>query len=123
MFEWTIGNAYAMVVTLYSNNLTLNNVAAQKFKDCRYCMLGLDREEKKIAIKIVTKEDIDLGLVPYENLHKVSLGKGYARISNKTFVKDVYDLLELEPLNEGLKFNTSFDNLNNMLVIDLESRG
>ena len=28
MFEWVKGNAYTMLVTLYPNNFTLNNVAA-----------------------------------------------------------------------------------------------
>ena len=27
MFEWVKGNAYTMLVTLYPNNFTLNNVA------------------------------------------------------------------------------------------------
>ena len=123
MFEWTIGTAYSMIVTLCPANFTLNNVAASKFKDCRYCMLGLNRDEKQVAIKIVTKEDIDLGIVPIENLHKVSYGKGYARISNKAFIKDIYDLMQIKDDQKALKFNANFDEINQMLIIDLESRG
>ena len=123
MFEWTVGTAYSMIVTVYPANFTLNNVAALKFKDCRYCMLGLNRDKSQVAIKIVTKEDIDLGLVPIENLHKVSYGKGYARISNKAFIKEIYDFMNIKDEQKALKFNASFDELNQMLIIDLESRG
>lgn len=123
MFEWTIGNAYAMTVTLYPNNFTLNSVASAKFEDCRYCMLGLNRDAKQVAIKVVTKEDIDLGLVPKEHLHKVSIGKGYARISNKVFMQEIADLMDFELIKEGIKFKASFSEKEHMLIIDLESRG
>ena len=41
MFEWVKGNAYTMLVTLYPNNFTLNNVAAAYFEDIRWCCIGL----------------------------------------------------------------------------------
>ena len=40
MFEWVKGNAYTMLVTLYPNNFTLNNVAAAYFEDIRWCCIG-----------------------------------------------------------------------------------
>ena len=49
MFEWVKGNAYTMLVTLYPNNFTLNNVAAAYFDDIRWCCIGLDRENRKVA--------------------------------------------------------------------------
>ena len=87
MFEWVKGNAYTMLVTLYPNNFTLNNVAAAYFEDIRWCCIGLDREERKVAIRPVTKREVDLKLIPLEQLHKVSMGKGYARISNKALIE------------------------------------
>lgn len=120
MFEWATGNAYAMIVTIYSSNFTLNTAACNHFKDYKYCMLGLDKENKKVAIKAVSKEEIDLGLVYLENLHKISIGKGYARISNKVFIEEIYNLtLERE---EGLKYAASFDEKEKMLIIDLNNK-
>lgn len=121
MFEWTVGNTYNMLVTLYPNNLTLNNVAAAHFNDCRYCLLGLDRLNKLLAIKSVTKEEIDLQTVPLSALHRIFIGKGYARISNKSFISDIYKLLDCG--DKGLKFNAEFDEREKMLIVDLKKRG
>ena len=117
MFTWVKGNAYALIVTLYPNNITLNNSAAAHFQDVRWAMIGIDAENKKIAIKPVTKREMDLKLVPLEQLHKVSIGKGYARISNKQVVEEIAKIVK-EDLN-GVKFGAEFDELQGILVVDL----
>lgn len=117
MFEWMPGNAYTSVVTLYANNFTLNNTAASYFSDIRWCCIGIDKESQKIAIRPVSKREIDLKIIPLEQLHKVSLGKGYARISNKPILDQISELLHKEC--NGLKFNANFDEKEKILVIDL----
>lgn len=117
MFTWVDGNTYMGVVTLYPNNFTLNNVASEHFKDVRWCCIGIDEQEKKVAIKPVTKREVDLNLVPLKQLHKVSLGKGYTRISNKSIIDRVSTLIQKEC--NGIKFSTSFDEKEKMLIIDL----
>lgn len=117
MFTWVKGNAYALVATLYANNITLNNAAASHFQDVRWVMIGIDHQDKKIAIKPVTKREIDLKLVPMEHLHKVSIGKGYARISNKQMMEEIAELLD-QPL-EGSKFDAEFQDQEGYLIIDL----
>lgn len=117
MFTWVKGNAYAMVVTLYPNNITLNNTAAAYFQNVRWAMVGIDHEEMQIAIKPITKREVDLKLVPMEHLHKVSIGKGYARISNKQVVEEIATLLGM-PV-DGVKFNAIFNEKENLLVVDL----
>ncbi len=117
MFEWVNGNAYTLIVTLYPNNFTLNNVAAAHFCDIRWCCIGLDKEAKHVAVKPISKREIDLKLVPLEQLHKVSMGKGYARISNKNLIQEIAKLIG-QPCN-GCKFPASFDEKERMLIIDL----
>lgn len=119
MFEWVKGNAYSMLVTLYPNNFTLNNVAATYFEDIRWCCIGLDRNDHKVAIKPVTKREVDLKLIPLEQLHKVSMGKGYARISNKALIEEITELLKT-PCN-GIKFAAHFDEQEKMLILDLDN--
>lgn len=120
MYEWAKGNSYTMIVTLYSNNFTLNNVAAAYFDDIRWCRIGIDSVSNKVAIKPVTKREIDLKLQPMDQLHKVSMGKGYARISNKSILDEVSTLLQLD-LN-GIKFASSFDEHEKMLIVDLNTK-
>lgn len=117
MFTWVKGNAYALVATLYTNNITLNHAAASYFQDVRWVMIGIDHKEKMIAIKPVTKREIDLKLVPLDQLHKVSIGKGYARISNKQVMEEVADLLKYDL--DGCKFDAEFHDQEGLLIIDL----
>jgi len=119
MFTWIKGNAYALVATLYGNNITLNQAAAAYFQDVRWAMIGIDHEAKKIAIKPVTKREVDLKLVPLEQLHKVFVGKGYARISNKQMMEEVSQMMQ-HPL-DGWKCDAQFQEQEGLLIIDLIS--
>lgn len=121
MFKWATGNAYSMIVTIYPTNLTLNTPAALKLKDAKYCMLGIDENEEKAAIKPVSREEIDMGLVPLENLHKISYGKGYARISNKSFVNDLSRYIEIT--DQGVKIPLIYDETEKMLIMSLDNTG
>lgn len=114
MFEWVKGNAYTLILTLYPSNITLNSTAAGYFKDVRWCMIGVDKVHAQIAIRPVTKRDLDLQLVPMEHLHKVSVGKGYARISSKTLIEEIGAIIDQSI--DGLKINATFDEEENMLV-------
>lgn len=117
MFEWVTGNAHALIVRVYPTNITLNASAASYFSEVRYVTIGFDKEQKKVAIKPVTKREVDLKLVSLDQLHKVSIGKGYGRISNKLVCDDISILIGL-PL-AGQKFLAKFDAKEHMLIIDL----
>lgn len=117
MLEWVKGNVYTLVITLYPSNITLNSSAASYFKDVRWSMIGVDREMFQLAIKPVTKREVDLNLVPLEQLHKVSVGKGYARISNKAIIEEISLMIDA-PI-DGLKISATFDDEENMLIADL----
>ena len=56
-------------------------------------------------------------LVSNEQLHKVSIGKGYARISNKAIIEELSILLK--QTIDGLKVHAQFSDKENMLVVDL----
>lgn len=117
MFEWVKGNVHALVLTLYPNNITLNSSAATYFQDVRWCMIGFDRDQNQIAIKPVTKREVDLHLVPLDQLHKVSIGKGYARISNKMIIDEIAVMIDKSI--DGLKVNARFDEKENLLIADI----
>ena len=118
MFKWVKSNATSIIVTIYPNNLTLNSLACEYFDDVRWSMIGIDEKNIKLAIKPVTKREFDLKAYPSENLHKVSIGKGYARISNKNIISELSQLLNTE-LN-GNKFYAEYDEREKLLIVDLE---
>ena len=117
MYEWVTGNAHALIVRVYPTNITLNASAASFFNDVRYVTIGFNKESLKVAIKPITKREVDLKLVPLEQLHKVSFGKGYGRISNKLVCDEISTLID-QSLT-GQRFLSQFDVKNHMLVIDL----
>ena len=117
-FVWAKSEVANMSATLYETNITLNRAACIPFKDNRYVLLGYDVELKQIAIKPVSKEDYDLNIYPKSQLHKFSLGKSYGRISNKTFMKMISELFQLDYEN-GIKFDAYFDESSNMMIIEL----
>ncbi len=117
MYEWVTGNAHTNVVRIYPNNITLNTAASIHFNDYRYVTIGIDRDSKKIAIKPIPKREIDLKLVPMEHLHRVSIGKGYGRISNKMVCDEIASLLD-ETL-DGQKFLAQYSNKEQQLIVDL----
>lgn len=120
MFEWTKGSAYTAICTLYASNITLNNNAAYYLDEVRWCQIGIDSKSLLVAIKPVTKEEIDLKLVNLNHIHKISHGKGYLRISNKAVIDDISKLLK-KPLN-GEKFTVNYDEVNKMLIVDLNKQ-
>lgn len=71
-----------------------------------------------MGIRPVSKREIDLHLVEMDQLHKISLGKGYARITNKAIMEEIA-LLTHQKM-DGLKVNARFDEKENMLIADLK---
>ena len=88
-FEWSTNDIATMTLTIYETNLTLNKAACSHFEDVNYVLLGIDKKARQIGIKPVTKQEIDDNIYPASQLHRISLGKSYGRISNKSFVYDL----------------------------------
>lgn len=60
MFEWIHNTVSTSTITLYPGNLTLNSSAASYFQDVRWVMLGVDHDQKQVAIRPISKREIDL---------------------------------------------------------------
>lgn len=116
MFEWVKGNVYTQVLTLSPTNITLNSSAAAHFQEVRWVMVGIDKEHYQLGIRPISKRELDLKLVPLSQVHKISVGKSYARISNKTMIDEVSAMV-MEPI-DGQKVHAIFDETQNMLVAD-----
>ena len=123
MYEWIKGSTFTALATMSDTNITLNNSATSHFTDVRWVLVGLDYEAGKLAIKPVTRSDYDLRIYPLEDLHKISIGNGYARITNKSIMNTIAGVVG-KPL-ENSKYLATWDEQQNMLEIDLtkEYRG
>ncbi len=119
MFEWSQGNYQRLIVTCNQHVLTLNSHASDYLKNARYCAIGINKKDGQLAIKPISKEDIDLNLVDVKHLYKINFGQHYARISNKSIINDLENMVQQNPI--GLKFNMHYDQSQKMLIANCTS--
>ena len=119
-FIWASKKPNDGVATIYESNITLNKAASSHFEHAYNVLLGLDVAQQKVAIKPVTKEEFDIGAIPEEKRHKITVKPSYARVSNKKFIKELAEVAGID-LQEGqsFKFKTYWEKKENLLVIDL----
>ena len=121
-FVWANKKPTDGVATLYETNITLNKVASTHFETAhkKLILLGLDLEGRRIAIKPLSKEDIELGIIPEEKRHRITLKPSYARVSNKKFMKEIADALGLDfEMNNSHKFSAKWSKEESALIVDL----
>lgn len=119
-FVWAKNDVANTSVTLYETNITLNKAACEPFEDVRYVLLGCDKNVRQIAIKPISKEEVELNLYPRANLHKISLGKSYGRISNKNFMNEIRELFDLDyHADKGIKLDALYDGDNQIMIVQL----
>lgn len=99
MFTWVRSSGAGMTLTISEGALTLNSAAAARFQDVRYVMVGIDKEHGQIALKPVTRRMQEQGTIPAEALYRISVGKGYARVTSKGVIQQLREC-----------FSCSFDN-------------
>lgn len=119
-FVWTTNDIATQTMTIYESNITLNKAACAHFENVNYVLLGLDLEKKQIGIKPVTKEDINQNIYPKSQLHRISLGKSYGRISNKSFIEDLSIYFNLDFKSEQcFKYKVSYDVIHQVMIAQL----
>lgn len=119
-FEWSTNDIATMTLTIYETNLTLNKAACVHFEDVDYVLLGIDKNARQIGIKPITKQEIDDNIYPMSQLHRISLGKSYGRISNKSFVYDLSQVFGLDfNENQCYKYRVTYDLIHSILIAQL----
>jgi len=119
-FVWVSKKPKDGVATLYESNITLNKAASSHFDHAYGVLLGLDEDGKKIAVKPITKEEFELGAIPEEKRHKITVKASYARVCNKKFMKEISDLLNIAlGDNSSFKYKTKWSREDSALIIDL----
>ncbi len=119
-FIWVSKKPKEGIATLYESNITLNKSASSHFDHAYSVLLGLDLESKKIAVKPVSKEENELGVIPEEKRHKITVKPSYARVCNKKFMKEISDLIGINLTDKkSFKFKTNWSHEDLALIIDL----
>lgn len=119
MYKWVKGNSFNKVATIYSGNITLNVPCINFFNGAKWCVIGIDYDNKKIGVKVVTKEDLEKKTFPEDTINKVSIGKSFIRICNKSIIKEITKAIKKKA--EGEKFAVTFNQKERLLEIDLDS--
>lgn len=120
-FEWSKNDLIKKTVTIYNTNITLNKSACQHFENVQYVLLGLDRKNNVLGIKPINKEQLDSNVYQKEQLHRISIGKSYGRISNKNFITSLIHAYSLDiKENLGFKYTASFDVIQQILLVNLK---
>ncbi len=119
-FIWSTNEVTKKTVTIYSSNITLNTAACHHFENVEYVLLGLDHENNLLGIKPVDKTMIEQELYPQDQLHRISIGKSYGRISNKTFIQELAQLYHIDlDKKQGIKYSAHYDVVHQILTVKL----
>ena len=119
-FVWASKKPKDGVATFYESNITLNKAASSHFESAYNVLLGLDPQSKQVAVKPVSKEEFDIGAIPAEKRHKITVKASYARVCNKKFLKEVAQIAQIDLKdNNSFKFKTNWNSDESILVIDL----
>ncbi len=119
-FVWASKKPLDDIATLYEANITLNKSASSYFENAYVVLLGLDTNNKKIAIKPISKEEVSMGYIPEEQRHNITVKSSYSRICNKSFLVEVSELMGLKfGNNESYKYKEVWNEKENALIVDL----
>lgn len=119
-FVWASKKPKEGIATLYESNITLNKSASSHFEHAYSVLLGLDMNSKKVAVKPISKDASQVGAIPAEKRHKITVKPSYARVCNKKFMREIAELASIDLSdNKSFKFKTNWSSEDDALIIDL----
>ena len=119
-FVWASKKPKEGVATFYESNITLNKSASSHFDHAYTVLLGLDTEGKMVAVKPISKDESQIGAIPAEKRHKITVKPSYARVCNKKFMREIAELASIDLSdNKSFKFKTNWSDKDSALIIDL----
>ncbi len=111
------------IATIYDNNITLNTVATNHFKNSYGILIGYADESKALYLKSVSKEDLAMGLYQDLDIHTISIKPSYGRITGKNVIKKLTQLFPIDFSKTTLnKYECEWNTEEKTLKIFLERR-
>jgi hypothetical protein len=108
------------VVTLAAGNITLNKPATTYFETAYSVMLGIDKSNKLIVIKPLSKSDAIRHDIAENKKYRITVRTSYSRVTNKAFMEEISDLSKLNLEAETHKYKATWDSNNQILIVDLK---
>lgn len=108
------------IVTMSSNNLTLNKPATNYFENAYSVMLGLSKENMSVFIKPLNKakalrHDIS------ENLkYRITVRASYSRVANKAFMQEISEFIKVNFELTARKYKAVWDQKEQLLVVNMK---
>ena len=122
MIKWFDAKERHGSASLYSNNITLNTTAMYPLDYAFRVLVGV-QDDKNIVIKPVSKNEVESGTLDESRLLKLEIHKSFARISSSVLMRQIAEELKLELSKTALKFETNWDDNENVLVINIKGGG
>ena len=119
MIKWFDAKERHGSASLYSNNITLNTTAMYPLDYAFRVLVGV-QDDKNIVIKPVSKNEVESGTLDESRLLKLEIHKSFARISSSVLMRQIAEELKLELSKTALKFETNWDDNENVLVINIK---
>lgn len=102
--------------SFYNTNITLNTIATVPFEYAYRVQVGMD-EKNNIVIQPLSKDRVQRGDLDEYAIQEISVKKTYSRISSTVLMKKIGSALNIELSSKPLKFETSWDEVANILTI------
>jgi len=118
-FEWFSRSDKESYATIYKTNITINKSGSSSLQSAYAAILGLDYENKLIAIKPIDKEKTEDGTLDKDMVFVLSGGDTYTRISSTDFVSKVSEITSYDYSTGKKKYLCHYDNKDKVLIIDL----
>ena len=102
-----------------SEHITLNTVASVPFEYAYRVQVGID-EENNVVIQPLSKDKVLRGDLDEYTIYKIAIKNTYSRISSTSLMKKIGEALGMEFNEIPIKFETCWDDNENMLIIKTE---
>ena len=121
MLEFYDYDNFSGYISIYKNYLLLNKNLVNTFNDCYRIRIACDKENKKLYLFKLNKDEALSGIYSESSLLKLSITKSYGRISNSNVIDFICNVFKFNIPKEGfLKFNGRYDNQKKVIIADME---
>lgn len=102
--------------SFYATNITLNTIASVPFEYAYRVQVGMD-EKGNIVIQPLSKDRVIRGDLDEYAIQTIAVKKTYSRISSTSLMKHIGEALGMTFSDTPMKFETSWDDKENILTI------
>jgi hypothetical protein len=116
-FNWYSKENGPAIISVAYYGITFNKAAVDLLNNPKYIKLGIDKNNKLIAVKPLEKNSEDSFIFSEKRNEKY----GSVRINNKGFIKLIKSTYSQYDLSETIQFILEKDKELNMFLVDLNS--